>query len=66
MKIHMHSEQFDGHLHAACCRFPHDPAPGEPIAQFIVDEEVFSELPRVKRCYYCTQINWPKGFGDPE
>lgn len=60
MKIHLHEEQFDGWLHAACCRL--DLKPPSPR---IVGEDIFDELPRAKRCVYCTRINWPKGFGDP-
>lgn len=63
--VHLHEEQFDGHLHGACCRFPHDPHPSEPMARFVVGEDEFSKLPRKDRCSYCTRINWPHG-GDPE
>ena len=65
-KIHLHDEQFDNHYHAACGRFPYDPASNEKEAKYIVSEVVFNELPRKVRCAYCTNYWWPKGFGDPE
>lgn len=59
-KIHLHSEQFDGWLHAEC-----GAGDVEAPNPWIVGEDVFSELPRAKRCARCTAYNWPKGFGDP-
>lgn len=50
MKIHLHSEQFDGYLHAACCRCPFDPPGPDPR---IVGEKDFHRLPRERQCYYC-------------
>jgi len=61
MKVHLHSEQFDGYLHAACYRAPFDPPAPDPR---IVGEDDFEKLPRAARCHYCTRINWPRG-GDP-
>lgn len=60
MKIHLHVEQFDGYLHAACGQL--DAPVGSPR---IFTEDDFSELPRSRRCARCTREWWPIG-GDPE
>jgi hypothetical protein len=60
MKVHLHAEQFDGHLHAACGRLEAQEAPSE----YVKGEEEFSRLARWERCNHCTRINWPRG-GDP-
>lgn len=64
MKIHLHSEQFDGAMHAECGRFPYDPKPGEKYFEFIESEEVFETLPREKRCSYCIDYWFPRGESD--
>jgi hypothetical protein len=56
MKVHLHWEQFDGHLHAACCRVPYDPTPPDPR---IVLETAFEKTPRKDRCFYCNRFNEP-------
>lgn len=61
-KIHLHDEQFDGHLHAVCARVPFDPAPPDPR---IVGCEEFSTLPQEERCSRCSIYWWPLG-GAPE
>lgn len=57
-KVHLHSEQFDGHLHAACCRILFDPPGPHPM---ILGEDEFALVPREKRCHYCSVINFPHG-----
>lgn len=57
MKIHLHEEQFDGIYHSACGRV-------DDIVSVIVMEDAFDKIPIVKRCFYCSRINWPKG-GEP-
>lgn len=58
-KVHLHDEQFDGWLHAACARLD-----AQPPSDVIVDEDSFEEVPRDRRCRFCSGINWPKG-GEP-
>lgn len=66
MKYHLHSEQFDGALHAACFRFPHDPFPGEKYSKFILtDVKSFVRLDKDKRCKFCEREEFPHG-GIPE
>lgn len=55
MKIHLHEEQFDGVVHAACGRT------NSTDPQRVIPEDSFSELSRVTRCAYCSKINWPHG-----
>lgn len=63
MKYHLHSEQFDGALHAACCRFPHDPFPGEKYSEFILTEaNEFAKIKKEKRCQYCESEEFPHGI----
>lgn len=57
-KAHLHSEQFDGHLHTACGRA------GNEERVRILTEDDFAKLPRAERCAYCTNIEFPHG-GDP-
>lgn len=59
MKTHLHSEQFDGHLHAECC------AGSDYNGLKIVGERTFGALPAKERCRRCTKLNWPYG-GDPK
>jgi hypothetical protein len=58
MKTHLHSEQFDGHLHAACCRAPFDPKGPDPR---IVGEDEFGALPASEQCSYCRREMYPHG-----
>jgi hypothetical protein len=60
MKTHLHSEQFDGHLHAACCRAPFDPKGPDPR---IVGEDEFETLPASKQCGHCRREMYPHGGG---
>lgn len=60
MKIHLHSEQFDGYRHAVCGAGDWD-----ATSLRCVEADVFEQLPRIKRCLRCTYYWWPKG-GDPE
>lgn len=63
MKYHVHSEQFDGALHAGCCRFPHDPFPGEKFSSYILTSvSDFAKLPAKKRCKYCEIDHFPYGL----
>lgn len=59
MKTHLHSEQFDGHLHAECC------AGSDIDGLRIVGETAFGQMRRKDRCAKCTRANWPYG-GDPK
>lgn len=62
MKIHLHSEQFDGYLHAECGRLDSDvryaPHPN------IVGTDDFEAAPARKRCRICARANWPHGGED--
>jgi hypothetical protein len=60
MKIHLHSEQFDGAWHAECGAMDEDIASGR-----IVGERAFEKLPKAKRCRKCAKSHWPWG-GEPE
>lgn len=65
MKHHLHSEQFDGALHASCGRFPHDPFPGEKYSDFILTSETaFANLDKIDRCQYCEADQFPHGMPD--
>ncbi len=59
MPIHVHAEQFDSHLHAACGRYD-SKVRGEPDPR-VIGEDEFARLPSWRRCFYCTRINWPHG-----
>jgi hypothetical protein len=61
LPTHLHAEQFDGHLHAACNRLGGLEAPSPRI----VGEDDFDKLTKWQRCRYCARINWPRG-GEPE
>ena len=58
--IHLHSEQFDGHLHAEC-----GAGDWKPPSLRCVGADDFEKLPRSKRCLKCTRYWWPNG-GDPD
>jgi hypothetical protein len=58
-KIHLHSEQFDGYLHAEC-----GAGDWKPPSKLYVGADEFTKLPRRKRCKKCTAYWWPRG-GDP-
>lgn len=55
-KFHLHSEQFDGWLHAECGAG--DVATPNP---WVLGEKDFSDMPRDKRCARCSKYNWPYG-----
>lgn len=59
MKIHLHDEQFDFYLHAACGRY--DSKVRGLRDPYILGEEDFEKVPSAKRCSRCTRINWPRG-----
>ena len=62
MKYHLHDEQFDGHLHAACARV--DPvAPDAPRAKFFVED--LAAVSWAGRCRACVRYWWPYG-GEPK
>ena len=63
MKHHLHDEQFDGHLHAACGRTD-SIAPSDPRARYFLDD--LETVPYADRCRYraCARIWWPHG-GEP-
>lgn len=50
MKVHIHSEQFDGHGHAACGRLDME-LPSDRIAS----EDDFEKVPYEKRCRLCAR-----------
>lgn len=54
MKVHLHDEQFDGVMHAACARV--DDATGK-----IVTSDEFGRIPPASRCRYCERYEWPHG-----
>lgn len=63
MKVHLHSEQFDRHLHAACGTVrTMTPEEGENI---ILGEDRFEKVAKVLRCRLCAKEMWPRG-GEPE
>jgi hypothetical protein len=53
MKVHVHSEQFDGHPHPWCGR-------GETA----VPEDVFARTPYKMRCKVCDRDQFP--YGQPQ
>lgn len=57
MRVHLHDEQFDDHLHAACHRVRH-----EETAKIVGDHE-FQHTPIADRCRYCSVLYFP--FGEP-
>ena len=58
MKIHLHSEQFDGYLHAACGCLDLHPDDGENI---ILDEDRFDAAASCMRCRKCEREMYPHG-----
>lgn len=52
-KIHLHAEQFDGALHAACGRLDN--------SKRIVSEDDFENTQKAKRCRLCAAYWWPYG-----
>jgi hypothetical protein len=58
-KVHLHSEQFDGFLHAACGAV--DIAGPSPR---VVGEDDFEKTHRKNRCRKCVKDMWPSG-GEP-
>ena len=61
MKHHLHDEQFDNHLHAACARTDAI-APDDPRARFFLDD--LATVLKADRCRACARIWWPHG-GEP-
>jgi hypothetical protein len=57
--VHLHSEQFDGWLHAQC-----GAGDWEAPNPRCVAEGEFEKLPSGERCVTCTRDYWPRG-GDP-
>ena len=53
MKIHLHSEQFDDHMHPWCGR-----------GKTAVPERVFEATPRAIRCNICDKEWFPTGQPD--
>jgi len=60
-KLHWHSEQFDGHLHAACGAGDLTPSEGENV---IVGDDRFEAASSAVRCRRCAALYWPRG-GEP-
>ena len=58
-KTHLHSEQFDGHLHAVCCTIKN-----EDKAKIVGGGDQFEDTPYDQRCRKCSEENWPNG-GEP-
>ena len=58
--VHIHSEQFDGWMHAECGAGDWE-APSDKCAY----PDDFEKMPRANRCKKCTRYWWPRGFGDP-
>lgn len=58
--VHLHDEQFDGHLHAACGGLDTS-APSSRV----VGEDDFEATPRARRCRHCARLWWPRG-GEPD
>ena len=61
-KVHLHDEQFDGYLHAACGAadvMPDD----DRRAIFIMSEDAFDSVPRDDRCLACSRMWFP--YGEP-
>lgn len=52
-KIHLHSEQFDGHQHPTCGR-----------GTTAVTELAFEAAPRADRCQHCERDWFPNGQPD--
>lgn len=52
-KIHLHSEQFDGYLHAACGR-------ADETARILTDDD-FEAAPEADICAYCAREYCPHG-----
>lgn len=57
--VHLHSEQFDGHLHAVC-------GAGDwfPPNSRCVSGDAFEAVARISRCRRCAAYWWPMG-GEP-
>ena len=58
--IHLHEDQFDGYLHAACYLLDADPGSSR-----IVCDDAFEATPKAKRCRKCARYYWPHGC-EPE
>ena len=54
MKVHLHSEQFDGHMHSWCGRGGHH----------AVDEKTFEATNPSLRCKLCDREWFPNGQPD--
>lgn len=52
-KVHVHSEQFDGHMHPWCGR-----------GSTAVTEETFEATPESERCKICDRDQFPNGQPD--
>ena len=52
-KVHIHSEQFDNHLHASCSRAGLRPKVAMP--------EVFEATDPYRRCKFCDREWFPQG-----
>ena len=52
MKTHLHDEQFDNHLHAACGRTD-GVSPNDLRARFFVED--LEKVPRADRCRRCAR-----------
>ena len=57
MKVHCHSEQFDGAMHATCGRVTSQPTGTKRI----VNNAVFSATDPGTRCFFCDRDWFPKG-----
>jgi hypothetical protein len=58
-KVHLHSEQFDGWLHAQCGAG--EWKSGSPRC---VEADEFEKLPRAMRCKHCSRYWFPNGEPD--
>jgi len=59
-KVHIHSEQFDGWLHAEC-----GAGDWQPPNPRCVSEDDFEKVPRPMRCIACDRYWWPNGDDQP-
>lgn len=55
-KIHLHSEQFDGHLHAEC-----GAGDWSRPSERCLDADEFEVLPSARRCRRCSRYWFPNG-----
>ncbi len=50
MKVHLNSEQFDGHMHSHCGR-----------GNLVVYADEFEATDPINRCFFCSNYWFPRG-----